>query len=85
MTCVVVVGNDAWLSGVIRKLTPASTFGDDFVGEAISIRVRDNGTSANDPPDQASFVEVVEFANDCLSQPDYELLDLNNGNVQIKE
>ena len=85
LTCLVVEGNDAWMSGIITKVTPASIFGNVFVGQAVRIRVRDNGTSANDPPDQSSFFLFTDFANDCLNKPDDQLFNLNNGNVQIKE
>ncbi len=53
--CVSVVGNEAWISGVIThgRLTNPDT-GEvwDMAGEPISTRVRDNGTSANSSPFQ---------------------------------
>lgn len=82
VTCLEIDGDDAWISGVVTKVTPA-TLGD-FAGTPISIRVRDNGTSANDPPDQASFF----FWNSedlCTDKPDYELFKLIAGQVQITE
>ena len=48
VTCLSVVGNDAFIGGVIT--TPA-----DLEGQEVVTRVRDNGTSANDPPDEISF------------------------------
>ena len=83
LDCLVVEGDDAWMSGVITKATPA-TIGD-FAGVPVSVRVRDNGTSANDPPDQASFVFLFGDAIECSLKPDYELFDLNNGQVQVTE
>ena len=80
LDCLVIEGNDAWMSGFITKATP-STIGD-FAGTPVSIRVRDNGTTANDPPDQASFVFLFEDAIDCSEKTDYELFDLH-GQVQI--
>jgi hypothetical protein len=65
-----------------QQVVPA-TLGD-FAGIPISIRVRDNGTSVNDPPDQASFF----FWNSedlCTDTPDYELFKLVAGQVQITE
>ena len=85
LTCLVVEGNDAWMSGIITKVTPAATFGDLLVGQPIGIRVRDNGTSANDPPDESSFLFFTLDANDCLNKPNAQLFDLNNGQVQIRE
>ena len=83
LDCLVVEGDDAWMSGVITKVTP-NTIGD-FAGVPVSVRVRDNGTSANDPPDQASFVFLFGDAIECSQKPDYELFDLNNGQVQVTE
>ena len=44
ITCLSVVGNDAWISGIVTQ-------GPD-TGNPFASRVRDNGDSANDPPDQ---------------------------------
>jgi hypothetical protein len=84
VTCLYVDGDDAWISGFITKVTPTA-FNDDFSGVPISIRVRNNGKFKNDPPDQASFNFFFEDAIDCLDEPDYELFDLVNGQVQIME
>jgi hypothetical protein len=43
VSCLEVVGNEAWINGVDRD------------GGVWLTRVRDNGTSANDSPDQISF------------------------------
>jgi hypothetical protein len=85
VTCLVIDGDDAWISGVITKVTPA-TLGD-FAGIPMSIRVRDNGTSVSDPPDQASFFFIPdnEGFGFCFERPEYELFDLVNGQVQIRE
>jgi hypothetical protein len=79
--CLVIEGNDAWMSGFVTKATP-TTIGD-FAGTPFSIRVRDNGTTANDPPDQVSFLELFDLATDCTEKPDYELWDLH-GQVQVR-
>ena len=44
--CLVVIGNDAWISGVI---TQGRIDGIDLAGLDVLARVRDNGTSQNDP------------------------------------
>jgi hypothetical protein len=80
--CLVIEGNDAWMSGFVTKATP-TTIGD-FAGTPFSIRVRDNGTTANDPPDQVGFLELFGDAIDCMEKPDHELFDLH-GQVQIGE
>ena len=84
VTCLYVDGNDAWISGLITKVTPAAFF-DDLSGVPVSIRVRDNGKFQDDPPDQASFMFFNEEAIDCYDRPEYELFDLVNGQAQIKE
>ena len=75
--CLVVDGDDAWVSGIITH--PA-----DAAGLSAITRVRDNGTSANDPPDQVSFTFIdVPIGIDCNDQPDLPLFDLNNGQVKV--
>ncbi len=71
VTCLSVNGNEAWVGGVIT--------GPNFTGLPIVIRVRDNGTSANDPPDQSSILDVLA---DCTAQPALALLDIR-GQVKI--
>jgi hypothetical protein len=75
--CLSVVGNEAWASGVV-------TSGLDFVvGLPYSVRLRDSGTSANQPPDQFSFGHVDGSAIPCTAHPDYELLDAPDGQVTV--
>jgi hypothetical protein len=72
----VVVGNEAWVSGVITR--PAS-----LAGLPAITRVRDNGTSTNDPADQVSFT-FIGIAATCTDQPDLPLFDLINGQVTVQ-
>jgi hypothetical protein len=58
--CVSVVGNEAWVSGVI---TSGNGFARDWRGLRVSTRVRDTGTSANDQADQIS-ISIIEGIND---------------------
>jgi hypothetical protein len=74
--CLVVVGNDAWLSGVITRP-------DALAGLAAVTRVRDNGTSANDPADQISFT-FINLGVTCTDQPNLPLFDLINGQVKVQ-
>jgi hypothetical protein len=74
--CLVVVGNEAWVSGVITR----PSF---FAGLTAVTRVSDNGTSANDPPDQVSFT-FIDIGATCTDQPDLPLFDLVNGQVTVR-
>lgn len=84
--CVVVVGNEAWISGWVTKGT---AYGEDVSGQPFATRVRDNGTSANAYVDQISF-SVIGFRegrpyqfSPCTEQPDYPLFDLAQGQVRV--
>jgi len=84
--CLYVEGNDAWVSG---EITNGYFGGEDRIGEHFSARVRDNGTSANDPADQFSYSHTGEGweghpHGTCLEQPDYELFDVPQGQVVVK-
>jgi hypothetical protein len=76
--CLHVVGNEAWVSGVV---TQGSIFDIDLAGSPVSARVVDNGISANDPPDQISFTEWDGLP--CNAQLDYELFDAPQGQVVV--
>jgi hypothetical protein len=73
--CLEVVGNEAWVSGVITR--PAA-----LAGLPAITRVLDNGTSANDPADQVSFT-FIGIAATCTDQPNLPLSDLLNGQVKV--
>ncbi len=81
VTCLTIVGKDAWVSGTIKATRIPG-----FVGLHAIIRVRDNGVSANDPADQASFTNLTTNANDCLQTPVTPAFVLFNitGQVSIK-
>jgi hypothetical protein len=83
VNCLVVVGNDAWVSGV----GPDHAFGNEWV-----TRVRDNGTTASDPADQLSFTFRVGgpapprlggVRLDCNATQDYVLFDAPQGQVVV--
>ncbi len=79
--CLYVDGNEAWVSGVIDSGWAA--------GEPVSARVRDNGTSANDAPDQFSLSHAGEGweghpHGTCDEQIDYELYDAPQGQVTVR-
>lgn len=82
--CLSVVGDDAWVSGVI---TSGSGFARDWTGLRVSTRVRDNGTSANDPADQigASTIDGINgAATRCTEHAtDDRFFDTPQGQVTV--
>jgi len=78
--CVSVVGNDAWVSGVITSGTQG---GVDLTGSPVATRVRDNGTSAKDPADQISYSWLGD-PRPCTAHVPYGLLNAPQGQVKIK-
>ena len=87
-------GNEAWVGGVITKGTfpdfpePGDVF--DLTGVRVVTRVRDNGTSAKDPPDQISL-SVFFIDGDptpCTDQPTespfFDLFDVPQGQVKVR-
>jgi hypothetical protein len=81
--CLTVDGNEAWVSGVIKAgETPG---GYDLRGIHVFTRVKDMGTSANDPPDQLAFVGFSFNEIDCTAPPfDLDLYDVPQGQVIVK-
>ena len=79
VNCLLVVGNQAWLSGIIRS---GSAGGVDLSGLPAVTRVADLGTSANDPPDAISFT-FVGLAVPCTAAPNLPLLPMTDGQVKV--
>jgi hypothetical protein len=73
--CLSIIGNEAWASGVITSGLA--------VGLPYSIRLRDLGTSAQQPPDQITPGHVGGGAVPCTAHPDYELFDDPDGQVTV--
>ena len=73
--CLNVIGNEAWVSGVVT--------GPNGTGLLAITRVADNGTSANDPLDQISFTFMDTFGG-CQAAPDLPLFDMPNGQVKVR-
>jgi len=59
--CLVVIGNEAWISGVITQSRIPGV-----VGLGAVTKVVDNGRSANDPADQISF-SFIDTGIDCVA------------------
>ncbi len=84
--CLLVEGNQAWLSGVI---TQGIWEGESLVGQPFSTRVVDNGRSAKDPADQIAFTNIGEgWFVPCTAKPgdeqQHELYDVPQGQVTVK-
>jgi hypothetical protein len=77
--CVVVVGNEAWVSGWV---TSGSSDGDDLAGLPFTTLLVDNGTSAKDPPDQVSTSHVGD-PTPCTEMVAWDLFDMPQGQVTI--
>ena len=77
--CVSVLGNDAWISGVITH----STFELVPAGTPVITRVRDNGTSQNDAPDEISFTIPLGSPLSCQTRPPLPLFPLDGGEVKV--
>jgi hypothetical protein len=80
--CLVVVGSQAVVGGVVTKFNPNP----DFVGTRALTSVVDNGTSAGDPLDQLSFSFFgFDPGVDCNTFPPgaFPLNDLAAGQVKV--
>lgn len=86
INCVSVVGNDAWVSGVITFgifTDPVTGEVFDLAGLPVATRVRDNGTSANDPADQITF-SFLGDPTPCTAHFPYQLFDVPEGQVLVR-
>ena len=79
--CFHVIGNGAVVSGIVTK---GGSLYD--VGSRVITAVVDNGTSANDSPDQISFTFAVppDFNCEDFVPGDFPLNDLTTGQVTVK-
>ncbi len=83
VTCLKIVGNDAWISGPIKSITPAMRGGEALIGVPLIIRVQDNGNAANGGTDKVSFFSFPADDQACLLMPDLPVLDILGGEVKI--
>jgi hypothetical protein len=79
--CLSIAGNDAWISGVIIQGTLPG--GGDSAGLPVATRVRDNGTSAHDSPDEISY-SFVGDDTPCTDQFNYPLFPVPQGQVVVE-
>jgi hypothetical protein len=78
--CVRVVDNEAWISGWI---TSGGIGDDDFTGLPFTTLVVDNGTSANQPPDQISSSHTGDPTPCSEMVPWDNLFDIPQGQVTV--
>lgn len=85
VTCLTVVGNEAWIGGF---KTSGTTFVDPPNNE-VFWRVVDNGQGRNAPADQMSSQGVGRppgsAANYCANTPLGALFDVTAGNIQVRD
>ncbi|HYT64046.1 MAG TPA: hypothetical protein VEL50_09090 [Gemmatimonadales bacterium] len=82
VNCLVVQGNQAWISGIVRSGSTGQG-GVDLSGLPASTRVADLGSSASDPADAISFSFLGALAVPCAAQPNYPLFAMTNGQVMV--
>jgi hypothetical protein len=85
LTCLSIVGNQAWMGGVITNSSEPTLEG----GETV-FRVLDNGEGGNAPPDMISLVQPGlppgSAAAYCAAMPPFpDLIPVERGNVQVHQ
>jgi len=80
VTCLEVVGNEAWIGGVI---THSSVPGRE--GTRRLFHVVDRGEGSEDPADQASTIIVALTVEECHTRPVLPPQDLEGGNIQVRD
>ena len=78
--CLTVIGNQAWIGGVITQSRETS-----WIGLPVATTVKDNGRSANDPPDQVSFTFFGEQIcnGEVADTPPFPLLIVPQGQAVV--
>ena len=76
--CVTVIGNTAWIGGVVTKATNEL-----LVGTRALTEVRDNGTSSSDTPDQISYSYAGLASTVRCPTPTLPLFPLEGGEVKV--
>ena len=82
--CLVINGNEAWISGPITKLV-VNGVQQPPRGRQVAWRVRDNGEGVNSPPDMGTVL-FVGFPQACLVYfltEDLPLLPTANGDIRV--
>jgi hypothetical protein len=83
VTCLTVIGADAWVGGVIRTSNDPTV-----VGSGAWWHVTDNGQGAGSSPDITSFLGVGSLgstADFCANHPAYRFpFPIDGGNIQVR-
>ena len=87
VTCVTVIGNEAWIGGVIRNSSIPFN-----VGKETRFRVEDNGQGANSPPDRMTTTTGIPQPVGsghaqawCTNTPQARVLNpVARGNLQVR-
>jgi hypothetical protein len=83
VTCLTVLGDDAWIGGTIERSNDPSV-----IGLGAWWHVTDNGEGANAPPDVTSFLGVGSLATTaafCAGHPPYRFpFAIDGGNIQVR-
>lgn len=83
VTCLTVIGNDAWIGATITKSNEPT-----FVGLGGWWHVTDNGQGAGSPPDITTFLGVGSLeatAAFCADHPPYRFpFPIDGGDIQVR-
>lgn len=86
VSCVVIDGNNAWVSGILTHSNTNDDF--DYAGIGFFIKLQDNGKNRDqDTPDMASFLyggDPAFYEFSCYGMYEVDLYPLNNGQLSIK-
>ena len=84
VTCLTVIGQDAWIGGVIENSNDPT-----YTGLSAWWHVRDNGEGSGDPPDITTFAGVgsaEETAAFCAAHnPFRHPFPIDGGNIQVRD
>jgi hypothetical protein len=84
VTCLTVIGNDAWIGGFVEASSDPS-----IVGLGSWWHVTDNGEGANAPPDVTTFLGVGTLEQTsafCATHPAYKHpFAIDGGNIQVRD
>ena len=81
VTCLEVVGNEAWVGAVITASTNPNSLGFERVW-----RVVDRGEGSAAPPDQVSITIIgLGIAQTCHTAPVLPLEEIESGNIQVQD
>jgi hypothetical protein len=83
VTCLTVIGNDAWIGGVIQRSNDAT-----YDGLGAWWHVTDNGQGAHSAPDVTTFMgagSLDDTRSFCDTHPAYRHpFPIDNGNIQVQ-